>query len=211
MCDLENWVRLLVLQAEKQASHEIEQVDLKFSIDARVQFDKGHKATEGVIEILNVPGLGMDSCASIVKWEGNDGAKEIRAHVQGVKLETPTEDADSFIPSIGVQLKTLVDNGITIDYDDERPPRTLSVTLFECHDMVSACAIVDPTISVLSNDFNFFSDEVTKAKKNIPQGKRRIGNCLALYIVKEGDTMSSVAFHHFMTLELLKVSLNILK
>ena len=203
--DLESWVKLLVLQAEKQLNQKLSHVDLKFSIDARVQFDKGQKATEGVIELLNAPGLGMDGCASVVKWEGSDGAEEIRAPIQGLDFSTlEDETTNTFIPSIGTQLQALVQEGVTIYSEDKQEKRVLQVNYFECHDMVSALAVVDSNLSVLGNDFDFLCDEVTKSKEPAPN-KRSIGDTLEMYTVAENDTLVKIAMKHFMTVELLQV------
>ena len=50
--DLESWVKLLVLQAEKQLNQTLTHVDLKFSIDARVQFDKAYAFMDDGVYVL---------------------------------------------------------------------------------------------------------------------------------------------------------------
>jgi hypothetical protein len=192
--DVNRWLRFSVeVYEEKMKSlgvvdAPLEAAHFKLSLDARLHFDKGSKATEIVLEFLNDTGEGLGSMISLAKWVGPDNSLDIAMH------------ACSEFDYVMAQLKRISATGIDMGAGRAKMP----MIGFETYDYPAACAVVsgDGSISVFGNDFDFLSDEV----KQNTVGCLERGDVHTTYTSASEESMQSVAEKFYLPLEVLKVS-----
>mmetsp|Transcript_19314 Transcript_19314/g.62832 ORF Transcript_19314/g.62832 Transcript_19314/m.62832 type:complete len:1058 (+) Transcript_19314:317-3490(+) len=183
---IETWLSRFYFLYEKEYGVTLASIPIKQSIDARVHFDVGAKCADYMLEFIAPHSWGMLSVMSIAKWVGSDDAQSLIEQLN-----------DGGGLSITEQLRSLMRNGLCVSGREEAVP----ITVYEVHDLVALCAAMNCGLSMIGNDFDHFSDEVTKNGAN---GTLKIGDVYTKIKLESATTAADVATAHNMSVAFLK-------